>query len=180
MKSVLTFLLTSFSPLPVFKSWVRSSSYLWMGLLRKFSFDFSPLCVFKCVLKSWVKVSSYFWMVCFSLTFGLGLLICHRFNDDLRNNFIVNVNCYNVNICTKLQLYKTPFLPLSQFSERRLSQFSEIRGERAYHSWSNGNTYDEEEVVNCPTRWSLLLLIGYWCLGYFTTQITEKYSTAMC
>ena len=39
-------------------------------------------------------------------------------------------------------------------------------------------------IVNCPTRWSLLMLIGYWCRSYiiiyFTTQITEKYSTAMC
>ena len=37
-------------------------------------------------------------------------------------------------------------------------------------------------IVNCPTRWSLLLLIGYWCRSsiYFTTQIREKYSTAMC
>ena len=36
----------------------------------------------------------------------------------------------------------------------------------------------DKEVVNCATRWSLLLLIGVDHL--FTTQRTEKYSTAMC
>ena len=38
---------------------------------------------------------------------------------------------------------------------------------------------DQGDQVNCPTRWSLLLLIGYWCRSYiFHNQ--EKYSTAMC
>ena len=32
-------------------------------------------------------------------------------------------------------------------------------------------------LVNCPTRWSLSLLFGY--LWWSSTQMTEKYSTAM-
>ena len=36
-------------------------------------------------------------------------------------------------------------------------------------------------IVNCPTRWSLLLLIGYWCRSsIFHNPDNRKYSTAMC
>ena len=35
-------------------------------------------------------------------------------------------------------------------------------------------------TVNCPTRWSLSFIFVFLCWSYFTTQITEKYSTAMC
>ena len=47
-----------------------------------------------------------------------------------------------------------------------------------FQAHPDGAKYSGGHIVNCPTRWSLLLLIGYWCRS--TTQITEKYSTAMC
>ena len=35
-------------------------------------------------------------------------------------------------------------------------------------------------AVKCPTRWSLLFIFGFLYWSYFTSQITEKYSKAMC
>ena len=49
------------------------------------------------------------------------------------------------------------------------------------HDEEHVDDADAGDVVNCPTRWSLSLLFGFlWWSSYFSTQMTKKYSTAMC